>query len=114
MGLSYASIICHLKKLKQERRMLTNCENYSIHQKDKKERLTRQKLTSPEHFEVTYSNSSEEAEKEICETLISEMPIKKDNAHDIPISISLTVVDHQTDRKRRFSEFDASQKVHIF
>ena len=113
MGLSYSNIICHLKMLKQERRRLTNSEKCSTDQKDKKERVTIQELKSPEHFQVTYSNSSEEAEKEICKTLTSEMPSKKENAHDIP-SISLMVVDHQTDRKRRFSEFDAVQKVHIF
>ena len=76
MGVSYAKIICHLDMLKHERRRITNLRDHPYKETDKeqvdvKEIVTRQMLDrSQQNLQVTYTQSSNEAEKEICETPI--------------------------------------------
>ena len=145
MVLSYATIICQLNVLKLERRRLTNFSShsyrgkyYSGHASYKKgvnkdsvtEVLTRQQLEKGDSYvPVTYSHSSEEAEKQICETLQKELanemttemmkPEEKlrQNKQEICFETkrcsSLREVGHKNNRKRRFSELDGLLKVNI-
>ena len=87
--------------------------------------LSRQKLEkSHSYLQVTYSHSSDEAEKQICDTLSEELAteMKKheerletnlnDNLLGIKRCSSLKVAGNQSTRDiRRFSEFGALKKV---
>ena len=88
MVLSYATIICQLNMLKLERRRLTNFSSRSYkgksyigqemyikgEQTSLTEIMTRQQMEMGDSYaQVTYSDESEEAEKQICETLQNEL-----------------------------------------
>ena len=77
----------------------------------------------PEYLQVTYSNSSESTEKRICETLESEMTAKmrkseerfrtnlNDNIDESKLCVSWKKAGQNNNKMRRFSDFDAFQKV---
>ena len=119
MGLSYTNIICHLKMLKQERRILTNWKKKDkiiekthsldkISKIEKEENVTRQEQTSPE---VTTNNSSDEANRQICETVTTETLNTNYKDLEKTSCSNMRVVGNQNDKNRRFSEFDAFRKV---
>ena len=119
MGLSYSKIIYHLNMLKQERRILTNWKKKDkiiekthsldkISKIEKEENVTRQEQTSPE---VTTNNSSDEANRQICETVTTETLNTKYKGLVKTSRLNMRVVGNQNDQKRRFSEFDAFRKV---
>ena len=142
MVLSYATIICQLNVLKLERRRLTNFssrsykgKNYSGpemytkgEQNSLTEMMTRQQMEMGDSYaQVTYSDESEEAEKQICETLQNELENKmttKLNGSEetkikdkIQVSFenkrcsSMRVAGHRNNQERRFSEFHHLKKV---
>ena len=136
MGVSYAQIICHLNMLKLERRRITNVrdhpyketDNVDEVQEDVKEIFPRLMLErSQQNLQVTYSQSSNEAEKEICE-IVLEKPAGERTAesrksekvlqanlvsdiHGARLCPRLKIVYHRNEKLRRLSEFDAFQKV---
>ena len=142
MVLSYATIICQLNVLKIERRRLTNFssrsykgKNYSGpemytkgEQNSLTEMMTRQQMEVGDSYaQVTYSDESEEAEKQICETLQNEleneMTTKLDRSEENKTKnknedsfnnkrcSSMRVAGHRNNQERRFSEFHHLQKV---
>ena len=133
MGVSYAKIICHLDMLKHERRRITNLRDHPYKETDKeqvdvKEIVTRQMLDrSQQNLQVTYTQSSNEAEKEICEIILeksageraseskkSDEILQANLVDDIYGArlCSILKIDYQRKEKiRRFSEFDAFRKV---
>ena len=114
--------------------MLTNFSNHSYKgqemflkvtnkkQADLPEILTRHRQ-GPEYLQVTYSNSSESSEKRICETLESEMTAEmrkseerfrtnlNDNIDETKLCVSWKKAGQNNNKMRRFSDFDAFQKV---
>ena len=142
MVLSYAAIICQLNVLKIERRRLTNFssrsykgKNYSGQemytmgeQTSMTDMMTRQQMEMGDSYaQVTYSDESEEAEKQICETLQNELENEmttkfngteekkiKDEmevSFEIKRCSSMRVAGHRNNQERRFSEFHHLQKV---
>jgi hypothetical protein len=131
---SYLTIIYQLNIIKQERSMLTNFCNHSykgqeMFLKDEKQAglpdiLSRHR-PEPEYPEVTYSNSSESTEKRICETLRSEITAEvrksvdrfrtnlNDNIDETKLCASWKGAGKNNNKMRRFSDFDAFQKVLI-
>ena len=131
---SYLTIIYQLNIIKQERSMLTNFCNHSYKRQemflnDEKQAglpdiLSRQRQ-GPEYLQVTYSNSSESTEKRICETLGSEMTAEMrkseerfrtnlpDNIDETKLCVSWKKAGQNNNKMRRFSDFNAFQKVLI-
>ena len=114
--------------------MLTNFSNHSYKgqemflkdtnkkQADLPEILSRHRK-GPEYLQVTYSNSSERIEKRICETLESEMTAEmrksedrfrtnlNDNIDETKLCANWKKAGQNNNKMRRFSDFDAFQKV---
>ena len=142
MVLSYATIICQLNVLKIERRKLTNFssrsykgKNYSgqeMYMKGEQtsltEIMTRQQMEMGDSYaQVTYSDESEEAEKQISETLQNRLENemttklngseekKKKNKNGECLNnkrcSSMKVGVHKNNQERRFSEFHHLKKV---
>ena len=121
MVLSYSTIICQLNVLKLERRRLTNFSTHSY----KGKTYSGQEINIK--GEQTSLTESEEAEKQICETLQNEleneMTTKLDVSEEkkiknnIEVSFenkrcsSMRVAGHRNNQERRFSEFHHLQKV---
>ena len=126
MGVSYAKIICHLDMLKHERRRITNLRAHPKKETDKV--VTKQMLDrSRQNLQVTYSQSSNEAEKEICEIILEKSAGERaseskksdeilqanlvDDIYGTRLCSSLKIVYQRKEKIRRFSEFDAFRKV---